>query len=1847
MLKIIEILSLLTSCVAFSTDLVCFNTTRPFNLTIQCSLRALTNSAEGTIDFGDGSSSTFKTNIDQPTSKKNTSIDSSFNYLLLNSEFLNDAEINGFRIKTDEPGLIELRLVEISNCGQTMSCSNFFSKIDIMPNFTTIYSWTINLTLEESDYRINQLNVSKGQLLILDQKADGQVMVESSSFVSDLKININALEKNLKSIDSKFSIRPLIENFVETLHSFEKSYQTPGAYKLLISFNINSLIIEKNLEIHSEQNFDFICSSFVQKKVNCSASLVSNFEMSKTTIQDHDYFPKPQVVDFLGIEFPPEPSEIFFHGSQFLLTSSEFRFDLKIRGFEIFATKRGYVWIKLVQVNICGLEESCLSYLSQTNGAAEIKEFKSWQINLDLGINRIILDFPCSASKGMVLLLDQYDGKVGMDNSANVLPDFQLIQTTTAPNLKFKILDRVKNMRFCVNILILENLFRYFIFTSHTFSTYGQKVLNGINNNSSISRNVSLNKIKNIDFVCSNKTNDLTTKCWIEVITSQTNENLTISLENQLADKIVTLDKGRIAHSFGIDVPYSLGSTNAVTKEQVVLLNSEFRFDSNLDSIELYATTAGKITLDGIPVTCGPVREEVGACLAVANQLALNCTMTSSGVPCWTVEAIRRQPLIAVDKAYVVVAVLNLMELADLTSGFLVLEPVECGIEASCAYHYSLSRKLVNVSSLPIGTFNIKIGYNILWLDKLIPLKSGSLLMLTQQQAKLALYEDDNLMYSDYFIIGDMIHPLNIALKTAVYLKANIDQLFLKNKFFYFKKFQNTGIYNSQLTLVDSTLKVNSLFMVTDDKFFDIFCYNNNTSLDRTLNCSVYQITQSRENMIEIDLGNGVIKNFNTISNDDIFKIPVSNYASGLNEHQAYLSINTETKFDTLLYGFELYARSSGNFRIKAFNFTECPGEFCSKYFKDSMEIPNYIVVNEWTFYALKGYNKFVLMKAEKVLPGLIFGVESTSFLEIDGQCDAFYSDFFIYSSQIFKIDQNKNCKAFFRVLTEQTYYLSETFFQHQFQHLGKHEFTVTNLNSTIMPKKFAFNVTSKQSIDIICEDEIFSLNKSLSCSIILTTTDKTDIFDVNQTKTYTVNPEARFFYFGANKMNLGLSKTYPFNGSFILPSTEFQFSSHLTGFEFLSTKDDTLDILVYEIRSCINESSKNCILKLMPEIEDLSTVYNIGTFGIKKGFNRILLPKAIWIEKKKFIGLHSKNPIAIPIDDLAQSIISDYYLNKNHILKIDLKNNFRFCFRALIDQEFYSTTISYFQNFEFFNTQQTFELNSQISSKNFFFTKKINIQKFFNQIVYCKYLSCSHLVFDSTVNCSLLFYSRSSDIDLSIDFGDGTFKKFDYLKEYNIKVVNYVGPLIPHSLSNQHPYLTTGKYLLKNTEFQFDSLVNGFELYSLARCTSCVSISIVSFENKCIFEQTCGNNISLVIRYVSDEWLFDVTSGYNILKLKEWVLVNKHSMVMIKLDSTAKVAYDISGLARESDYSISSNLISRLNPILNYQIFLNVFLAKKYSQVDFSFTHQYLRYGFYNITLTSASSKLETEILITKKQFLDAYCTNSGNTLDKTVHCKATAFTLSSNDEFSISYPNGSTSFHNFSQSKTIDYFGSEVPKNELGENLPTSSGTFVLPLTEFKFDSFILGLEFYAANAGEIQIFIDSNENCRMTRSCSELILESFPNYLNWQQIGSAKFTLIKGYNKIGVEKIFPKIKKGSILRITHNNIVAIDQNNPHFLSDYRLSNTLSKLNISSNCRFYANVLVDTQHWIKTLDFSLFLNQSLNNDSSFNFTLAFSNDGYELNKYFQISDYWYLDISCPKNNTLFPLKFCPFTIY
>ena len=78
--------------------------------------------------------------------------------------------------------------------------------------------------------------------------------------------------------------------------------------------------------------------------------------------------------------------------------------------------------------------------------------------------------------------------------------------------------------------------------------------------------------------------------------------------------------------------------------------------------------------------------------------------------------------------------------------------------------------------------------------------------------------------------------------------------------------------------------------------------------------------------------------------------------------------------------------------------------------------------------------------------------------------------------------------------------------------------------------------------------------------------------------------------------------------------------------------------------------------------------------------------------------------------------------------------------------------------------------------------------------------------------------------------------------------------------------------------------------------------------------------------------------------------------------------------------------------------------------------------------------------------------------------------------DQISINLPNGSSNIHKLDQAKYVSYFGSDVPLYNIPDSeLETSSGTFILPLTEFKFDANVIGFEFYALNPGTVTLYVN----------------------------------------------------------------------------------------------------------------------------------------------------------------------------
>ncbi|CAF0951627.1 unnamed protein product, partial [Brachionus calyciflorus] len=269
--------------------------------------------------------------------------------------------------------------------------------------------------------------------------------------------------------------------------------------------------------------------------------------------------------------------------------------------------------------------------------------------------------------------------------------------------------------------------------------------------------------------------------------------------------------------------------------------------------------------------------------------------------------------------------------------------------------------------------------------------------------------------------------------------------------------------------------------------------------------------------------------------------------------------------------------------------------------------------------------------------------------------------------------------------------------------------------------------------------------------------------------------------------------------------------------------------------------------------------------------------------------------------------------------------------------------------------------------------------------------------------------------------------------------------------------------------------------------------------------------------------------------------------------------------------------------------------------------------------------------------RFIDTFCSNMSFTINKMVACSSTVATFNKEDMVLLNSANDLKREHNFSNDSYILYFGIPIPTFIDNIDGHSMTGEFVLPLTEFKFEAYAVGFEFYAYKTGEILVSIDENKNCGNSISCNEYLMQNYPDYNNWQTAGSIKLNLVKGYNKIMIPGVFEIIKKGSMMKISQSNpIVAIDKGNDSIFSDFICnSQGLIKLNYSANWRFYANVIIDKSYMTKTFEFSLVFDLGFNETfRNFNVTIKFLDTDFELKRFFNISQTRYLDINCPNSN-------------
>ncbi|CAF0879250.1 unnamed protein product, partial [Brachionus calyciflorus] len=520
----------------------------------------------------------------------------------------------------------------------------------------------------------------------------------------------------------------------------------------------------------------------------------------------------------------------------------------------------------------------------------------------------------------------------------------------------------------------------------------------------------------------------------------------------------------------------------------------------------------------------------------------------------------------------------------------------------------------------------------------------------------------------------------------------------------------------------------------------------------------------------------------------------------------------------------------------------------------------------------------------------------------------------------------------------------------------------------------------------------------------------------------------------------------------------------------------------VYEFESCGNESCKNWIFESSPSIGNYSNLINCGSFTTKNGLNRISLPQPIWIRKGSIIVLHTSTWNPILIDSIDEHEIPDYSFAENVSIRIDMKRSLRFCFRALIDQSFYYTKFSYFREIEF-ETDENFRLVDIVATiveNNMTINKRINVSNV--KETYEMDLICDQFTYDLNLNCTIQLISSSPRLNFTISVSDNTTVISSSLSK-NTLLVNYFGlPISKYLMEYNGAFSKDRIILLTNTEFKFDSQVIGFELFTFYNLHTSIPIEIISFNQMCNSTITCSEyliNQATITNYktVASLSIQTTKNGLNTVFLKKPIWVTKGSMVVIKL---ASVYYDCSGQAKYSDYLFTqlnktSFKIERLNTDYNYAHYFNVLLDTKFYINSYYFMHEFPDENIYNINVALNSKILHKRINIKKTRLIQTICSNSTFTIDKIIQCSSIVTTFNKKDEVEVNVQNDSKMVHNFSDSNYISYFGIEVPTYIDKENIESSIiGDFILPLTEFKFDAYILGFQFYANKSGQILVYV-----------------------------------------------------------------------------------------------------------------------------------------------------------------------------
>lgn len=165
------------------------------------------------------------------------------------------------------------------------------------------------------------------------------------------------------------------------------------------------------------------------------------------------------------------------------------------------------------------------------------------------------------------------------------------------------------------------------------------------------------------------------------------------------------------------------------------------------------------------------------------------------------------------------------------------------------------------------------------------------------------------------------------------------------------------------------------------------------------------------------------------------------------------------------------------------------------------------------------------------------------------------------------------------------------------------------------------------------------------------------------------------------------------------MPNTEFKFDSHLNGFELQSNKIGSLNISIVEFnQKPLGDSASNLISnsKYLPDFKLIDKF----DFQLQKGFNKLDLGYSIKIPKGSLILIETFEENLLTIDTSNNFLYSDYFVNQSELIRLDVKQNWRFYFSCVIDEQFY---------LNYFDFSQIYSMNASLNFKQFSLIVKLN----------------------------------------------------------------------------------------------------------------------------------------------------------------------------------------------------------------------------------------------------------------------------------------------------------------------------------------------------------------------------------------------------------------------------------------------------------------------------------------------------------------------------------------------------------